>query len=182
MANIDKDNITFENVDIMWPNFSGAKTMYTSEGIRSFNITLTDEQKALAEKAGFNVKVHESKEEDGESINTLRVRIGWVPDYPQFNPKVAMVRNNSTIPLDEKTIGLLDGSNIDHADVELRPFHWKMPNGNTGVSPRLAIGYFYITVSRLEEKYENFTEAGNLDTIEFEKIQKQQNVGLVGAN
>ena len=180
MANIDRDNVVLENVIVMWPNFSGAKTMFTAEGIRSFNVSVNDKQKDILEKAGLVVKTRESDDGDLPPLNTIRVRLGWNEDYPQFNPKIFMIKNDKTIPLDEKTVGLLDGSNIDSADVEIRPYNWKMPNGNSGVSARLALGYFRITTSRLEEKYSNSNEMGNLDTIEFKQIQKQQNAGLVG--
>lgn len=183
MANrYDEQTITFENVETIWNNFSGAKTLYTPEGVRFFNITLSEEQRAQAEKAGFVVKEHPSKNEGEPPLYTLKVGFGWNDKYPQFDPKIFEVRNGSTIPITESNVSTLDGARIVKADVDVRTYHWEMPNHTSGVSAKLSLAYFHVLVSNLEEKYANMGDAGHMDTIEFEQIKKRQENGLVGLN
>lgn len=181
MANgFDEKTLTFENVETIWSNFSGAKTMYTPEGSRYFNITLNDDQRKQAEEAGFNVKEHPSKNEGEPPLYTLKVSFSWNDKYPQFDPKIFEVRNGKTIPITESNVATLDGARIVKADVDVRTYHWLMPNKTEGVAAKLELAYFHVLVSNLEEKYANMGDSGHMDTIEFEQIKKRQDNGLVG--
>ena len=58
MAKIKRlEKIALENVRIVWPNFTGLANKYNVEGNRNFNVELTEDQAALLDEQGFNVKV-----------------------------------------------------------------------------------------------------------------------------
>ena len=176
------ENVFLENVQILWPNFSGVKTDYTPAGTRQFNCQLTEDQKKLLLDRGYNVKEHIPTNPEYDTIYTLRIGFGWNSDYPQFDPKIVMVENKRTIPLTKENVGVLDGADIQYADLEIRPYHWTV-NKNSGVAAKLATGYFYTQANRVEERYREYAkEEGHLDTIEFQKIEKQHQAGLVGTD
>lgn len=102
-----------KNVGIMYPNFSGKRDMFGNTGCK-FNIVFNDIE--LGEEMigmGYNIKVNEAP--DGSPLYSITVRFNWV--YP---PQIKLIMPDGTSQmLDEETVGVIDNSIIDRAEIEV---------------------------------------------------------------
>lgn len=144
------DSVTLRNVQVRFTNFRGEKGQYNELGNRFFNLYfLPEDSRATKLKDdGWNLK--ELKNEDGMvSAYLLQVKL----NYSSYNPprvyKVSDARNTSTL-LEEHTVGLLDGENIEYVDVTFNPHLWSMPGGRSGVSAYCQVLYAHVHEDELE--------------------------------
>ena len=125
------DNVRLEDVTIGWGsyrNFSGTKTEYNKAGERKFTIFLPAPVADELEGIGWYVKHKPPYREGEDPQNLLDVAVAFDP-YP---PTVILISHDGTRTfLNEDTVGLLDNTDIAHADLELRPYNWEV-NGKTG--------------------------------------------------
>lgn len=86
------------------------------------------------ERDGWNVKWTKEKEmENGEvypSRPYLKVNVKYNEDWPQFNPKISLVKADGGItPLDEASIHQLDTMWVSNADVIIKPNNYEERKG-----------------------------------------------------
>ena len=151
--------VTFENIRLMYRNFSGVKGMYHPEGYRHFSILVEDEKLAKEmEDEGWNIRWPKPLEDGTPRIPLLEVRVlfNWKPP-----PRVIMISSRGKTTLSEDIVNLLDWADIVHADVVLRPRFWvdERDGGKRKIKAYLKTGYFTIREDELEMKYIDVPES-----------------------
>jgi hypothetical protein len=152
------DPIMFENVKIMFRNFSGKEKKYNAEGDRNFNIALEPEiaEKMLAD--GWRIKYLKPYEDGDAPQPILKVKVELNKGRP---PRIVMITSKGRTNLSQEPalIGMLDVADIKTADMELNPF-WSEVNGKDGYSAYLRTLYVTIEESELDLKYADLEEVG----------------------
>lgn len=142
------DNVTLEGCKIIWKNFSGRKQTFNNEGDRNFALVLDADMADHLKKIGWNVKYREGRNEEEDPLHYLKVTVAF-GDYP---PAVYQVKTNGFLPLDDRTINMLDGMPIKHVDIVFSPYNWTH-DGRTGVTAYLKKLYAVIEEDELDLKY-----------------------------
>ena len=126
-----RENVRLEDVTIGWGsyrNFSGTKTEYNRAGERKFSVFLPQAVADELENLGWYIKHKPPYREGDDPQNQLDVAVAFDP-YP---PTVILIAHDGTKTyLNEDTVGLLDNTDIEKADLEIRPYNWEV-NGKTG--------------------------------------------------
>ncbi len=152
----NRNKVVIKDEDIIklrWMNLSGNQDPYTKKTDKTFTVVLTESKARELEAQGFNIRWREF--DDGNKEASLRVfaRYG---DYPPQIYQVSDGGKNITL-LDEDTVGYLDNAEIDHADIELSPYHWTV-NGNSGVKAYIRTAYFAIAEDQFRSRYTRFDD------------------------
>jgi hypothetical protein len=143
---------------ILWPNFSGSKTPYNSEGDRNFNIHLTKKEADDLGAEGWNVKCKLPREDDEDQIErcVLKCKVG----YKVNPPRVKMIGDksrNETL-LTQENIGLLDDADIATVDLSFVPYFYTMfegtPQETDGVAAYLKTMYVVVIEDELDMKWD----------------------------
>ena len=125
------ENVRLEDVMIGfggYRNFSGNKTEYNKAGERKFSVFLPQDVADELEALGWYIKHKSPYREGDDPQNQLDVAVAFEP-YP---PTVILIAHDGTRTyLNEDTVGLLDNTDIETADLEIRPYNWEV-NGRTG--------------------------------------------------
>lgn len=159
MATNDNRQITVENAEIIFRNFSGKEGLYNSEGDRNFCLLLDD---ALAEaliRDGWNVKHLKAREEGDEPRPYIQVSV----KYRGRNgnavrpPTIVMITSKGRSNLDESMCEFLDWVDIANVDLIVRPFEWAV-NGKSGIKAYLKAIYVTIQEDDLALKYQDVPE------------------------
>lgn len=141
------NRITIENARLIFRDFTGERNKFNSD--RTFGVVLDQDFANELEHDGWNVKRLPPREEGGDPLCFLPVKVtfGKVP------PKIVLVNGKERKQtLDEKTIGILDWITIESADLIIRPFNYEF-NGRTGTKAYLSTLYVTKATDTLEEKY-----------------------------
>lgn len=134
-----KGILQFDDVEIIWPNFSGKPDKYNRDGKRSFNIIIPDEEtKQALEAEGWSVKTRAANDEYEDPLYYMPVKILYHDeDLAHLDPQVLLVTGGRTNELDEETIGMLDHISIlEIPHMDISPYDWEV-NGKTGRSAYL---------------------------------------------
>lgn len=120
-----KGIVQIDDARIIYRNFEGRGDRYNREGDRSFAVVIPTQELADAlindvnkYGAGWNVKIKPPREEGDEPFMYLQVKV-------KFNgrgPHVYLVTGTRTNKLDENTISRLDRIDIEHVDLDIRPY------------------------------------------------------------
>lgn len=143
-----ESNVTLEDVEILFRNFSGREGMYNREGDRNFAIKLNPATADELTKAGWNVKTLKQRDEDEGPTPYLSVSVG----YKGRPPTIVMITSRGRTHLDEDSVETLDHVDIRQADVTIRPYDWQV-NGNTGRKAYLQALYIVVEEDPLSLKY-----------------------------
>lgn len=123
------ENVTIEDAQIRFRNFSGTKTEFNKAGNRQFSIFLPQDTADILEEAGWYIKRKPPRNEGDDPRNQLDVSVM----FGKYPPIVKLISHDGTESyLNEENVGILDSVDIDHATVEIRPYNWEV-NGKTGV-------------------------------------------------
>src|SRR6187399_1223442 len=118
-----------EDVHIIWRNFSGEERLpYNKKGDRNFSIVLDPTTAEAMKRDGWNVKFRQPKEEDGDILIHLPVKVG----YSGRPPAIYLITSRGRNILTEDTISTLDYADIQKVDVIPHPYEWDV-SGNQGV-------------------------------------------------
>lgn len=134
-----KGILQFDDVEIIWPNFSGKADKYNRDGKRSFNLIIPDEEtKRALEAEGWSVKTRAANDEYEDPLYYMPVKILYHDEeLAHLDPQVLLVTKGKTNELDEETIGMLDHINIlEIPHMDISPYDWEV-NGKTGRSAYL---------------------------------------------
>lgn len=132
--------LQFDDVEIIWPNFSGTPDKYNRDGKRSFNIVIPDEEtKEALEAEGWTVKTKPANDEYTEPLYYMPVKVSYHrdPELQHLDPVVTLVTGRRSNELDEESIDNLDHINIlEIPHMDISPYDWEV-NGKTGRSAYL---------------------------------------------
>lgn len=147
------ERLRLEGVRVIFKNFRGEKGPYNEAGVRTFSIVIDEVPLAqsLIEE-GWALK--ELKDEDGNiEAYHLPVKINYAARQPPRIYKVSMVHQGQ-LPLDEKTIDMLDYLPIDYVDIIVNPYRWEV-RGETGIKAYVQTMYVVIEENELDIKWAN---------------------------
>lgn len=117
--------LQIDDARIIFRNFEGRPDQFTREGDRSFSLMIPNQEiaEALMEDknefgVGWNVKIKEPRDEGDEPFRHLKVKV-------KFNgrgPNIYLVNGGIKRQLDEESVAMLDDIDIDHVDLDIRPY------------------------------------------------------------
>jgi len=153
MARTDVPNISIDNAQIRFRNFTGDPTKFDKAGgKRTFSVILDPDMAEKLRDDGWNVK---SWEPDGadEPIYHLPVEIS----YKIYPPKVWMISGNKKTMLQEDTISALQYAEFTKVQLIIRPYCWEV-NGKSGIKAYVKAMYVTIEEDEFEKEYRNFED------------------------
>lgn len=124
-------NVTFKDVFIAhggYRNFSGTVKDTNKSGARKFTIFLPPEVGEMLQEEGWNAKYKESTRPEYDGQWQMDVFVSY-KCYPPVI-KLKSYDGQETL-LTEESVGILDSTDIETADLEIRPYNWDV-NGKTG--------------------------------------------------
>lgn len=151
---MDNQIFSFRDTRMIFKNFRGEERQFNTKGDRNFNLVLTKEQADGLIEEGFNVKVRPPRDEDEDPQYLLAVSVS----YKIRPPKVMLITSRNKTDLTEETIGELDYAEIEYLDVTIRPYHWSMPNGRSGVKAYLNSLYATLLEDEFADKYRDIPD------------------------
>lgn len=153
MARTDVPNISIDNAQIRFRNFTGEPTKFDKAGgKRTFSVVLDPEMADKLRDDGWNVKTWEP---DGaeEPMYHLPVEIS----YKIYPPKVWMISGNKKTMLQEDTISALQYAEFTKVQLIIRPYCWEV-NGKSGIKAYVKAMYVTIEEDEFEKEYRNFED------------------------
>ena len=130
---LENGNLQVDDARIIFRNFSGAPSKFNKEGDRNFSLVIPNEDIADAlvnaknkMGVGWNVKIKEPIEEGDSPLMHLKVKI----KFNARGPQVYLRTGDRVNRLDEETVGMLDDIDIDHVNMDIRPYDDEI-NGKT---------------------------------------------------
>lgn len=150
MATRNIENVTLENAQIRFRNFSGKEGQYNKAGDRNFAVLLDPELATEMIAQGWNVKQLRPREEGDQPQDYIQVTVKYTERSRP--PKIAMITSKGRTSLGEEEINILDWADIKMADLIIRPFNWEV-NGKTGVKAYLQSLFVTINEDDLDKKY-----------------------------
>jgi hypothetical protein len=153
-------NITLEDVNIVFRNFSGAEGPFNKAGDRNFGLLIGPEDAEAMAADGWNIKYLKPREEGEEAQAWLKIKV----NFNGRPPRVVLITENaegekSKTPLDETTVSILDWAPIETVDLIINPYEWTV-NGNTGITAYLQSIFVTMAQDDLEKKYANVPVTG----------------------
>ena len=143
--------LQIDDARIIFRNFSGEAGQYNREGDRNFALVIpTQEIADELTHEGWNVRVRESKDPDGEPYMYLPVKV----KFNDRGPNIYLKSGKSVNRLDESTVGMLDDIDILSVDMDIRPFDWDI-NGKTGRTAYLQSMNVTQNIDRFAARYES---------------------------
>ena len=140
-------DVTFNDVQLIWKNFSGKADDFNAEGKRYFNVILNDDMVELLRDVelttrsgrvvkGANVKTRVPKNGEGDPMMTLRVAFGTYPPDEMW-----CVTSKGKMALTMETVGNLDHEYIEKAKVKvtLSPYEKGANAGITAYCKKLIV-------------------------------------------
>jgi hypothetical protein len=147
------ERLRLEDVKVIFKNFRGEKGPYNEAGVRSFSVVIEDLKFAAdLMDEGWALKPLKNEEGDVDAYH-LPVKVNYDSRQPPRIYKVSMTRQGQ-LPLDEKTVDMLDYLPIDYADVILNPYQWEV-RGESGVKAYCQTMYVVIEENELDVKWAN---------------------------
>lgn len=146
--------ITFEDVRILFRNFSGKAGRFNAEGDRNFCIALDDETAAGMMADGFNVRFLQPRVEGEEPQPILEVKVKYKKrdGTRTMPPRVVLITSRGKTNLDEDMVSVIDYANITYVDLIINPRRYNV-GGREGISAYLRSVYITIAEDELELKY-----------------------------
>jgi len=145
-------SFSLEDAQIMFRNFAGKEGPYNKKGDRNFALILPV---ALAQELlenGWNVRVREPKEADGEILTETVYYLPVKVSYDNRPPRVVLIASGRHTPLDEESIECLDYADILSVDVAINPYEWQNSVGS-GIKAYVKTLFVTIDEDPIERKY-----------------------------
>lgn len=144
-----RNNVTLEDVRIVFRNFSGKEGQYNREGDRNFAVLLPREVANDMAKDGWNIKELAPREEGDEPQAYLTVKVNFNGPNP---PQIVMVTSAGRTVLGPEEVNILDWAEIRKSDLIVSPYDWNV-NGKTGRTAYLHKIFVTIEEDELDLKY-----------------------------
>lgn len=159
MANLE--NVTMEDVRLIFRNFAGKEGQYNAEGDRNFGVVLPPDVAEAMARDGWAVKWLRAREEGEEDTPWLQVSVKYRgrAGNKVRPPKVVMITSRNRTFLDEDMIEMLDYADIRTVDLIVRPYAWAVRDAS-GVKAYLQTMFVTIEEDALELKYAPMMDHG----------------------
>lgn len=158
MARNNVPNVSIENAQIRFRNFTGEPTKFNKAGgKRTFSVVVDEEFAKHLTEDGWNVKVWEPEGAE-DPIYHLPVEAS----YNLYPPKIYMISGNKKTLLTEDTIAALQYAEFSNVDLIIRPYCWEV-QGKSGVKAYVKSMYVTIVEDEFEKKYRDLDDEGNDD-------------------
>ena len=153
---VDRGIVQIDDARLTYRNFSGKPNQYNRAGERNFAVVIPNDEiaEALMDDVnewgkGWNVHIKAPREEGEEPWRYLPVKV-------KFNgrgPKIYLRSGRARRPITEENAELLDRIDIDHVDLDIRPYDG--PDGINGPfrSAYLSAMEVYQNLDRFEARY-----------------------------
>lgn len=157
-----RGTIEMNDATIIFRNFSGRPDKYNRAGDRNFAVVIPTEE--LKDKlvndvnrfdVGWNVKIRPPREEGDEPFMYLSVKVNYYEDERtgKINgPDVYLKSGTAVNKLTEETIGMLDDIEIEHVDLDIRPYDGEV-SGRPFRAAKLKAIWVTQKVDRFAERY-----------------------------
>lgn len=173
------DNVTIEDAQIAFRNFSGKEDKFNKPGDRNFVILLGPELAEQMLVAGWNVKYMKARDEEPPQA-ILHAAVS----YKNRPPKILMVTSKNMTYLTEDEVETLDWADIEQADVTLNPYDWEV-NGNAGRKAYVSTLVVKIVEDYLVDKWTLWVEdqkrlaiaSANKDYVDAEVVATPLEIG-----
>ena len=147
------ERLRLEDVKIIFKNFRGVKGPYNEAGVRTFSVVVDDlELASQLTSEGWALKPLKNEDGDIDAYH-LPVKINYDSRQPPRIYKVSLT-SQGQLPLDERTIDMLDYLPIDYADIIVNPYEWEV-RGETGIKAYCQTMYVVIEENELDIKWAN---------------------------
>lgn len=144
------DKITIEGAELIFRNFSGTPNQYNAEGKMDFCVKISPDLAERLEKEGWNVRYLPGRVEGQEPQAYLRVAVS----YDKYPPIIFMIDPvGRQIPVTQAELKMLDWIDIAHADLQINPYSWTNPKGESGIKAYLRALYVRAEEDPLAKKY-----------------------------
>ncbi len=148
MARNNVPNVSVENAQIIFRNFTGEPTKFNKDGgKKTFSLKLDEDFANKLREDGWNVKTWEPENSD-EVVYHLPVEVS----YNLYPPKIFMISGNKKTLLAEETVAALQYAEFENVDLIIRPYCWEV-NGKSGVKAYVKTLYATIVEDEFEKKY-----------------------------
>lgn len=152
--------IEVNNAKIIFKNFSGKPGVYNKEGDRNFCLLLPDDAAVdFFRRNGYSPTVKPSTSEEGEFFRYLKVKL----KFNQWGPTIILKSGDKKTRVDENLVSALDSIRIESVDLDIRPYHWERPNGESGQTAYLSGMTVYQQIDRFEQMMIETNENGSSD-------------------
>lgn len=149
-----KSNISIENAQIGFRNFSGLEGDFNPAGCRNFCVFLETDLAKTLEEDGWNVRWLEPLEDGDDQQAYLQVAV----KFGKFPPQIVLITSKGKTTLDEKSINLLDTAELENVDLIIRPYNWTI-NKKSGVKAYLKNLYVTLHENEFEKKYKDVPDS-----------------------
>lgn len=147
----DAKTFMIEDARIIFRNFSGKEGQYNREGDRNFAVILPVDVAEHMLQDGWNVRFLEPREEGDEATPYISVAV----NFANRPPRVVLLTSTTRTQLDERSVEVLDWSDIRTADLIARGYDWTV-NGKSGTKAYLQSLFVTIEEDALERKYASY--------------------------
>lgn len=150
--------IEINNAKIIFKNFSGKPGVYNKEGDRNFCLLLPDDAAVdFFRRNGYSPTVKPSTSEEGEFFRYIKVKL----KFNQWGPTIILKSGDKKTRVDENLVSALDSIRIESVDMDIRPYHWERPNGESGQTAYLSGMTVYQQIDRFEQMMMETNENGS---------------------
>jgi hypothetical protein len=146
--------ITFQDVRIIFPNFSGKAGRFNADGDRNFCIALDDDTAEAMLADGFNIRYLQPRIEGEFPLPIVEVKVKYKKrdGTRTMPPRVVLITSRGKTNLDEDMVSAIDYAQITEVDLIINPRRWDI-GGRQGISCYLKSIYVTIAEDELELKY-----------------------------
>ena len=148
MANEKPKQITIENFQPMFRNFTGREQPFNKEGDRNFCVPLDDQTASQMIEDGWNVKYTKPGEDEEIGRPYLPVAVS----FKIFPPSITIISSTARTRIFEDSVEMLDQVDISFMDIICTGYDWEV-NGKTGTKAYLKTMFITINEDELELKY-----------------------------
>jgi hypothetical protein len=150
-------NLQIDEARIIYKNFEGRGDKYNRKGDRNFAVVIPNEEIAdllVNDKndwgKGWNVHIKPAREEGEPPFMYLPVKV----NFNGRGPKIYLRSGRARRLLTEETVDILDNVDIDHVDLDIRPYD----GDGAGLSGPFRSAYLsamevFQIIDRFEERY-----------------------------
>lgn len=147
-------DITVENAEIQFKNFSGKEKQFNAAGEKNFCVLFDVDIGTQLEKDGWNIRWLRPRDENDDVKACLQVKVS----FDNVPPRVVLITGHGKTNLTEETIMSLDWAEIVNVDVIIRPYQYNI-KGKAGVKAYVKALYVTIAEDKFEDKYYNVPDS-----------------------
>lgn len=158
MAGVNKitEILSLDHVRIVWRNFTGEAKKYNAAGDRNFHVVIDDVDLAHELLAkGWNIKIVPPSEDGDDWFCHMEVKVKFQPQYPGLDPKIYLQSGKNFGLLTADSVGAIDHMEILNVDMDIRPYNWSLPSGDSGVTAYVQGMCVTQKIDRFEANYQS---------------------------